>query len=199
MAKRNCAVIMAATMAFVFCLFGCAPQPNVDSSEGEQADQAMKLQITWSVDSDCGVCHAVENSSLQDESCLASIHQAEGLACIDCHDDVDTLSVVHADLTEESMDGTKRLKKTSVDNCESCHDKAELAEVTASSAALVDSEGRTANPHSLPSTEGHEEFGAACTECHDMHASQADPNEDAEKFCLSCHHAGVYECHTCHE
>lgn len=82
------------------------------------------------------------------------------------------------------------------EDCLSCHDAEELKVKTVDSTVLVDAKGKTVNPHDLPSNEDHASI--QCTNCHTEHSAESAV-EKAPKECLSCHHAGVYECNTCHE
>ena len=50
------------------------------------------------------------------------------------------------------------------------------------------------NPHELPETDTHGQI--ACTDCHSMHEEQTDLQGDAKAYCMSCHHADVFECYT---
>ena len=93
----------------------------------------------------------------------------------------------------------KKLKKTSVEaeTCQAagCHDlsKDEMLALTADVTELTDSEGTMVNPHDvIGKTEGHADI--LCSDCHNMHKAKTNPADT----CVSCHHAGVYECNTCH-
>ena len=92
-----------------------------------------------------------------------------------------------------------RLKQTTVEAsvCLSCHDQDEIAAESSSCTALSDAQGTTVNPHELPETDTHGQI--ACTDCHSMHEEQTDLQGDAKAYCMSCHHADVFECYTCHE
>ena len=81
--------------------------------------------------------------------------------------------------------------------CLSCHDQDEIAAESSSCTALSDAQGTTVNPHELPETDTHGQI--ACTDCHSMHEEQTDLQGDAKAYCMSCHHADVFECYTCHE
>lgn len=200
MRKKNWGLaLMAVSIVAAATLFGCAPK-SPDSVPSEASDNAgAQVAFTWSAESDCSVCHATEQTSLTDAACLASTHEQQNLACIDCHSDTSGLSSVHEGLTSENTQGAKRLKKTKVTNCESCHALDELAAATEGSTVLTDDKGTTVNPHALPENQDHAEFGAGCTECHTMHKADADTAKNAAQFCTSCHHANVYECRTCHQ
>lgn len=187
-----CAVVVAG--AFV----GCAPR---EASEGARSDEQEldSVTFTWAASADCATCHASETSSMADGACLASTHEKEGNTCATCHTDETGLIKAHEGATPDGAKKAKALKESVIDEavCLSCHDSYEaLAEKTASSAALTDSDGTVANPHALPQSGDHAE--ATCASCHVMHRD--DPIEDsASGYCSSCHHAGVFTCYTCHE
>ena len=65
--------------------------------------------------------------------------------------------------------------------------------LTAGVTELTDSNGTMVNPHEVMGlTEGHADI--VCADCHAMHSA----GSTAAETCVSCHHAGVYECNTCH-
>ncbi|MDR1183440.1 MAG: cytochrome c3 family protein [Coriobacteriales bacterium] len=147
---------------------------------------------------DCSHCHSVEADSLVDVSRKISTNHS-GIGCTTCHADIDPLQLAHTEVTADSTDAIVRvLDKTQIDedSCSACHNISELAELTASVDVLTDSKGLTVNPHQLPTVGTHESI--MCGRCHDMH-SAGNPLVDAPEYCLSCHHADVYECNTCHE
>lgn len=187
-----CAACVAGALVFA----GCAPHA---SSEGEQKDQPApaEVEFTWSADADCSTCHVDEAASMETAGYPASVHEAEGETCASCHADDAALASAHEGALPTST-MPKRLAKTKVDDalCRSCHDQGELAEITADSVALVDSQGLAENPHALPETENH--AAIACSDCHKMHSSTVVA-ETAKATCLSCHHENVFECNTCHE
>ena len=107
------------------------------------------------------------------------------------------LESAHAEVDMNDYQVPKKLKKTDVSKeaCLSCHDQAEVAAATADLTVLTDDNGLTVNPHELPGNSEHDKL--VCAKCHTMH-EEATPDENAADACASCHHAGVYECHTCH-
>lgn len=121
-----------------------------------------------------------------------------GAMCSSCHTDEGALAEVHEGATSEDK-MPKRLKHTAVsaESCEACHPGLdELAAKTVDSAVLTDSNGTVVNPHDLPDNERHQDI--VCGDCHAVHES-GGVQETAPKACTSCHHAGAYECGTCHE
>lgn len=201
--KRAVATIGSIIILASACLAGCAPQTSSESSsassEAEAATTAAAMgDFAFSADADCAVCHTAEGDSLSDSACAASNHAS--LGCITCHNDVDGLESAH-DGVAYGDKTAKRLKTTEVDEAtcqtEACHGSYEaLAEKTASSTMLTDSNGTVVNPHDMPENADHETV--TCGSCHDMHASD-DIAETAQKACISCHHMGIYECNTCHD
>lgn len=118
--------------------------------------------------------------------------------CIDCHNDEEGLAKVHDDVDTVEEASITRLKKTAVDEqyCLSCHGSWEdLAELTGDSTVLTDANGTVVNPHSFSDVPEHADI--TCDSCHYMHKEKS-AIETATALCGSCHHAGVYECYTCH-
>ena len=195
------AIIALASFAIVACLAGCAPQsPSNGSAKADATgsqNAAATMDVSFSQDSDCTVCHAVESESMGDSTCLASLSSHTTMECLSCHEYGSGLEKAHEKV---SPGDTPRegLRRTKVDDavCTPCHDYAELVSKTASSTVLTDSEGTTANPHEVLATgEGHADV--QCSSCHKMHKAE-DTATTANNLCLSCHHAEVYECGTCH-
>ena len=83
------------------------------------------------------------------------------------------------------------------DDCLSCHNADDVREQTEGVTVLVDNNGTEVNPHNLPAGRSHA-FADDCTACHDGHTIEGTL-ERAEEQCVSCHHADVFECYTCHE
>lgn len=168
-----------------------------DSSDKESTTKA--AGSTWSLDQDCAVCHTVEGDSLENDAFAACTHVKEAeVTCGTCHTDEAALADVH-DKAKATAKPPKKLKKTTIEaeTCLSsdCHDLTndELADLTKDITDCTDSKGTTVNPHEVMGlTPGHDNI--TCGNCHKMHAEEID----AAKTCVSCHHAGVYECNTCH-
>lgn len=127
----------------------------------------------------------------------AAMHVADlDFDCATCHMDSDKLAKAHKRLNSGKAATT--LKKTSVGSeiCLTCHDTASLAEATQECTILTDSEGTTVNPHDLPEVDEHASI--VCVDCHEAHATDESLAASSRATCGSCHHAGVYECGTCH-
>ena len=192
------ATIMVLVLA---ALAGCAPQTTDvgNAAEGQGKSTAETITVEWSFEGDCGICHSNEMATLSDAALCASVHQNEATAqCISCHTDEATLEKVHDGKTADDKPA-KRLKKTSVlaETCQSagCHDLSpeEMIEKASGYEGLVDANGTRVNAHEVMTlTPGHAE--TTCISCHSMHK----PTVDAASTCVACHHAGVYECNTCH-
>ena len=168
-----CASVLACA-AGLGCLQGCSPQEAASQGAAPKAEAANgSITLTeWTTETDCSTCHADEASSRQDAACTASKHTS--LQCADCHTDTATLAKQHEGASSDDR-MPSRLKQT----------------------ALSDAQGTTVNPHELPETDTHGQI--ACTDCHSMHEEQTDLQGDAKAYCMSCHHADVFECYTCHE
>ncbi|KUO62669.1 MAG: hypothetical protein APF84_06880 [Gracilibacter sp. BRH_c7a] len=149
----------------------------------------------WSPSIDCLGCHTEEATSVNDASYPVFIHYKQGFSCATCHADNENLAKAHEGATDSKRMPTK-LKTTKVEEqaCLSCHNKEDLVEKTCD-VLLVDSEGTSVNPHELSENESHALIN--CNNCHSMHSSKTF-QEQATLTCLSCHHAEVFECGTCH-
>ena len=195
--KKIVIVVASCALVGILAMAGCAPQARDDTGDAvEDTASSLSVQTTWSAESDCAVCHASEEKSYDDQACLASQHRDR--TCIECHADEGALAGVHEDKTAEDKK-PKRLKKTEVSegSCLTCHygSREELAEATPD-LLLTDYNGTSANPHNLPACADHEAL--TCVDCHGMHVEQPIL-EQAQETCTGCHHAGVFECYTCHE
>ncbi len=182
------------------CLAACGGQRESESQQGAANEAPSAASISaWSYADDCSLCHAAESNSLTDPACLAGIHAANGNTCQTCHADESDLAVVHEGANAEKAQKVTKLRKTGIkqDACLGCHGSYDdLAAKTADSTVLTDSEGKTVNPHALPANEDHSE--TTCASCHVMHTKKS-VSETAPEYCISCHHANVYACHTCHD
>ena len=188
----------ALLLGFAIMLAACAPQaaPEGGSSKADGKGGAATVAVEWSPEADCTVCHATEAATRENSACLVSKHASSN--CVDCHVTSDALAAEHEGVTAEDR-LPKRLTKTDVPQgqCLTCHTSYEaLAEKTADYQGLVDSEGTMVNPHALPASADHEDI--TCTNCHAMHVSDASVEEKSASKCVSCHHADVFTCGTCH-
>lgn len=178
----------------------------------------------WSMELDCTLCHQKEADSFiedaeatskdiettlmdtgedgvvpeKDDAVLnyAAEHvNGFGLECTTCHEESEGLNKAHSKLN--SGKEARRLKKSEVPSgvCLSCHNQEDLAEATFD-VALIDDKGTKINPHDLPAGTKHEEIN--CVGCHAVHSAPDDLEEAAVDMCISCHHAGIFECNTCH-
>lgn len=171
------------------------------TTKDDKTSSDTKAASSWTLDMDCAVCHTVEGESMEDDATAACFHakEVEDITCGSCHTDEETLADVHTK-AKASAKPPKKLKKTTIETeaClnESCHDLTtdELADLTKNITDCTDSKGTTVNPHEVMGlTPGHGNI--TCGNCHKMHS---DGEIDAANTCVSCHHAGVYECNTCH-
>lgn len=200
--KGKLLAVMALAMGVVVALGlgACAPRvaEELPSTGGDES--SADVAVDWSYDSSCDTCHTAEPASIDDANCLVSTHAAQGNTCQTCHADEAGLQKAHEGATAESAaKRATKLRSTTVDEatCLACHDSKEtLAEKTAASTVLTDSEGKTVNPHAMPENEDHADTN--CVSCHSMHADEP-VTETAPDYCESCHHANVYACHTCHD
>ena len=81
-------------------------------------------------------------------------------------------------------------------DCTPCHATEDIVAATAECTALTDDNGTVVNPHDLPAVADHAEL--ACASCHKKHDVGGGIDKTAQRSCVSCHHAYVYECYTCH-
>ncbi len=191
-----------AVVAAIIIAAGCSPQGGEPkAAEGpDPAEQtaAAEPASDWSLATDCATCHSAEAATTSEASLGAGVHAtAAGTDCATCHSDEAALATVHqgADATGAMP---QKLRKTTVEaqTCQAagCHDLSaeELGALTADITDLTDSKGTTVNPHEVMGlTAGHGDI--ACSDCHGMHRETV-----AADTCVGCHHAGVYECNTCH-
>lgn len=191
--------LISTTAVFLLfvCAVACSPQPQPSGSEQEdRRTEQIAAPAEWSQDVDCSMCHADESASMKESACVAGYHSvSQGLTCLVCHADVSGLSDAHQDMTGKAP---TKLKSTTVDDeiCLSCHVESDLAAATAQLATLTDDAGTVVNPHAIPDNDDHAK--TTCSDCHSGH--NAEPaSSAASSFCMGCHHAGVYQCGTCHD
>lgn len=188
----RCATMCSMMILLFGVAAGCAPA----SEDARHAEASAEPESSWTTDVACETCHAVQQESMNDPACLASMHASIG--CTDCHQDIEGLTSSHDGKSASDKMPTK-LKKTEIPDelCLSCHSESwqGLAQAT-SDAMLSDSEGNARNPHDQGDIKEHQTL--TCYDCHTMH-EEADVQKSAMEACESCHHAGVFECGTCHE
>lgn len=191
-------LVIAVGFALILSLAACAP--DVGSKQGgEGPEENAAMAFSWTPESDCSTCHENASSSFGNAACTAAGMVALEGSCMTCHDDETGLAEAHENVALDSVKKRATLKKTEVSGsvCESCHDKAAIAEATAESTVLTDANGTVVNPHDIPVNEDHEGAGITCSSCHKVHAEDG-PQVTAPSVCNNCHHHKVYECGTCH-
>lgn len=149
----------------------------------------------WTYDLDCAACHEKESTSFDNDKCLALKHAT--LECMFCHSDEKGLVGSHGAIDAKTS-APSTLVKTKIDvevTCQACHDPAKLVEATEASVVLTDDNGTVVNPHAIPDNAKHAD--TTCISCHKVHSTTA-LEKTAQRYCKGCHHAGVYECGTCH-
>ena len=208
-------LILAACMATVLMVTGCAPNADGEAEEGKKNDPGLEASATeWSPDTDCAACHSAEASSAGETGALYSTHSVhESMsACADCHVDKDgSLAKAHNNYTSEKAKPPTKLNKTDVseDVCTTggCHSISDLVAATSDYQGLADSNGLAVNPHEMVEDEHHKVGGSAnadiqCSSCHKMHENGGAESkavlDTALTKCITCHHAEVFECNTCH-
>ena len=193
--KRVCSI--ALSMFLLSFVAGCAPQS--EKSSGEDADSTPLVEVEWSPEAECSICHNDQKESSDTSSLPASMHKENGAACVTCHSEEAVLQSVHEGTTSASK-MPKKLTKTSVDAaaCTSCHGSADELASLVPDVMLADANGMEVGAHdALTLNEDHQK-GITCTSCHVMHESN-DIKDSSQDACLNCHHQNVFECHTCHE
>ena len=206
MPKNTRLLVTAVACVLVVALAGCAAQSpqsansadaDANASSSDAANESAASNSMWSMEIDCAVCHVEQGASMEDSATLACEHaQVADSTCITCHNDEALLAEVHKDASADKT-MPKKLKKTAVtaETCQGsgCHDVGNHVEVTADITEFTDTNGTTVNPHEVMGlTPGHADI--TCSDCHNVHDAPIDPTNT----CVSCHHAGVYECGTCH-
>ena len=146
----------------------------------------------WSPDTDCALCHLVPNvESLEDPNLLAYDHAQQGLACGDCHDDLEALEQVH----EYAVPGGPvSALSVEMEFCLDCH---VANEHTSYEQVIERTEDYTIDDEKINPHDPHvglEEPQLDCRYCHQMHEESRLING-----CYVCHHEYTFEsCSTCH-
>lgn len=157
-------------------------------TEAVQTDsEVTRKQPFWHADMDCSICHVLEARSMTRDRFLAFQHAQAGETCRSCHDSSDDLAIKHRGVFEET-DTRVPAKKYSQNFCLNCHGSyEELIELTKDSTVCTDKKENVVNPHDT-------HLGQAdCYHCHRIHRVSS-----GVRYCYTCHHAGVFECGTCH-
>lgn len=174
-----------------------APQSTDQGEKDAEAQETDNAKVGDSSKVAGNAKEANDNSAKVDsaQEGAASPSPHTGLPCIACHSDSE-LEVLHKNATTNAK-MPKKLKKTNVtaEICTTCHDSADLSELTTDCTLLTDDKGTVVNPHELPDAPDHARI--TCTDCHAMH-KDTPVEQTAPAKCLSCHHENVYECGTCH-
>lgn len=188
------AASQASTTAGAASSAGSSSAPTQTASATE--DITALVGESFSMDVDCTLCHTKEIDNMQIEGFTGYNHK--DLTCIMCHDDGESLAAAHEEYSVRQATRVVALVNTTVDEelCFSCHgDREALIAATADSTVLVDENGTQVNPHDLPAGDQHASI--TCGSCHKMH-NDLTTQQTAQNTCLTCHHANVYECNTCH-
>ena len=165
--------------------------------EDVESDE-IAFTVEFSMDSDCSTCHPTPAASVNDASCVASLHAENDVSCTDCHNQEELLTQAHegAVMGEEPM--RIRTAKISDEVCLGRHESYEaLAKATPDVTTLTDINGQTVNPHEAISLNEEHAEGITCLKCHSEH--DAEDGQKAYEFCMNCHHSKEFECGTCHE
>jgi len=147
----------------------------------------------WSPDTDCALCHAVPQvESLEDANLLAYAHAQEGLACLDCHNDLEALGQVHEGAVPGAPVTPLRVKMQSCFDCHVPNEHTSYEQVIELTADYT-IDDQQINPHDPHvGVEGMEPV--ECSRCHQMHEESPLING-----CYSCHHTRTLaSCSTCH-
>lgn len=196
--RTKCVLWFSACFAFVVLLgtLGCNPseaaQQSKQDTKGET--ESSLIDFKWSVDADCEACHIKESESKHASDRLVSQH--DSVVCITCHSDQSSLSEVHKEVSSIKDPKKGKLWNTTIAEatCTACHGSwEELAAITKDDTTLTDAQKTSINPHEIPASDNHDEI--SCVNCHVMHIN--DPSV-IRRQCISCHHAEVWECGTCH-
>lgn len=158
-----------------------------------QAESYTLPEEGWSPDVDCAACHVEQADSQSNQDCQISASHSD-LSCMTCHTNEVELEKAHNQATQaeaKQIDGAMR-DTVSDETCLECH--ADYAEQKV--ANLVDEKGVPYSPHSIPSTNAHNQ-DLSCASCHTMHES-TDILTSSEDYCVSCHHNKIYSCGNCH-
>ncbi len=168
----------------------CTPKditlPKTEAALPQTVSVDAQKRFVWGPNKDCALCHVLEARSITRNRLLAYQHGEAGETCETCHD-ASNLDLKHKNVTEEKA-ARVPAKKYPPAFCFNCHGSyEELAELTKDSTVCTDERGNVANPHDthLGQTD--------CYHCHRIHRISSNV-----RYCYTCHHAGVFECGTCH-
>ena len=197
--KRNALFFCLVVMMFSSLLVIAACNPSKPSGNNN-GDSQGSTEFTWTVTTDCSICHAKEQASFANTA-LASSNHGE-VTCVECHDNTTKVKAAHAKVTLSDTQGATRLKSTEVGSaiCLTCHSYEELAVLSVENSTLTDNHGTKVNTHELNTLYNlqKQHNDVVCSSCHTLHAT-GNAKQSAEYTCISCHHDKVFECYTCHD
>lgn len=169
----------------------CHEERNLDV----QCDVCHTDISAWSPDTDCALCHMVPHvESLEDTNLLAYAHAQEGLACLDCHNDLEPLEQVHEGAHPWEPIKARRFEMQFCFDCHMANEHTSYEQVIGRTEDYI-IEDQEINPHD-PHASVERIEPIRCALCHQMH--KESPLVDG---CYSsCHHSGTLQsCSTCHE
>jgi hypothetical protein len=165
----------------------CHEERNLDV----QCEVCHTEMAAWSPDTECGLCHMPYVESLEDTNLLAYAHAQEGLACVDCHNDLEALGEAHAGAVPGAPVTNLRVEMQSCFDCHVPNEHTSYEQVIELTADYM-IDDQNINPHD-PHV-GLEQPQIECRYCHQMHEQSPLING-----CYSCHHAGTFQnCSECH-
>lgn len=134
--------------------------------------------LDWTADSECAICHKVEDASLQNADCPQASGHAD-LECVQCHTEEPVLETAHDGVAYNDVPA-EEATVVSVDPA-TCQDPAchgtleEMAVKTADLDTFKDEKGKVQNPHDYESNEQHDAHQPVCTDCHKINGRFARP------------------------
>lgn len=168
----------------------CTPKditlPETETALPQTVSVDAQKHFVWGPNKDCALCHELEARSITRNRLLAYQHVEAGETCGTCHD-ASNLDLKHKNVIEEKAVRVP-VKKYPQAFCFNCHGSyKEIVQLTQDSKVCTDKKGNVANPHDT-------HLGQAdCYHCHRIHRVSS-----GVRYCYTCHHAGVFECGTCH-
>ena len=193
-------IFACAVLGCCIALVACSPRiQNAGPDDSTPDGESGVIQVEWSMDVDCTLCHSEEAASMGNAELLASGHSS--IKCAMCHTEA-AIALSHEGVTtapdEEQAKAMRKASRSmgTEDFCLRCHDSLdELARKSSDVTVVQDAHGTIVNPHAIPQNADHESKGVQqCFNCHRLHSKSPSPVTN----CSSCHHQDVFECGTCH-
>ncbi len=185
-------LILIILILYAFCVGGTSMK-KASAGEEETFTYDIENLMSFYVDS------RNNNGTLLYIHYSTNAEDSDDITCLSCHE-IDTLRRLYLLFDLDAIEQANMEMASSNEACLVCHGSyEELAALTAGYREFIDLENNIANPHEFGGGLNAEHKVALCSSCHTSVHHFSNALYSAYIYCWDCHHAGVFECYTCHE